>query len=294
MKMLLMGLGESGKSSIKSVVFDGKKPTDVSDYHATIEYLRYNESVLDENFQIFDCGGQENFLDVFMNKQAPFIFSNVKVFVWVVDTSDFSKLSKSRFYFQLAIKEIDKYSPSAKIFCLFHKMDLILPEKANEIIKSMKSYFVSQNPRNITYYSTSIFTEKLFSAFGNILQALISESTVVQNVSHQIKEFIQANYNVISGITIYTDEGLPIIEEGELTDILLLPANFWLTNIESLKRVFINNESVKGIIEIDDYILYFKAMRKELLLSAIAKRSTPLPFVSASVDSLEKSVGEFF
>ncbi|MHA2328652.1 MAG: hypothetical protein ACXACR_09035, partial [Candidatus Hodarchaeales archaeon] len=78
-KILLLGLGASGKSSIKSVAFEGKAPEDLKYYEATINYARSQKSIMDSVFQILDCGGQESFLSVFVGEQAEFIFSKVSI-----------------------------------------------------------------------------------------------------------------------------------------------------------------------------------------------------------------------
>ena len=75
-KILFMGLGASGKSSIRSVVFEGKAPNEVKDYNATINYTRSTKNIIDSAFQIFDCGGQESFISVFIGEQAEFIASD--------------------------------------------------------------------------------------------------------------------------------------------------------------------------------------------------------------------------
>ena len=39
-KIIFMGLGASGKSSITSIIFEGKQPEEVLGYHATNNYAR--------------------------------------------------------------------------------------------------------------------------------------------------------------------------------------------------------------------------------------------------------------
>lgn len=118
-KVVFLGLGHSGKSSIKSVVFEGKSPEEVMDYAATINYTRSTKGVLDSAFQIFDCGGQENFISVFVGDQAEFIFSDVIVLIWVVDVSNMDQISTSKFYFDHALKRLNQYSPEAEIYVFF-------------------------------------------------------------------------------------------------------------------------------------------------------------------------------
>ena len=50
-KVLFMGLGASGKSSIRSIVFEGKSLEDVKDYKATINYTRSTKNIIDSGPQ---------------------------------------------------------------------------------------------------------------------------------------------------------------------------------------------------------------------------------------------------
>ena len=154
-KVLFMGLGASGKSSIRSVAFEGKSPEDVKDYSATINYTRSTKTIIDSAFQIVDCGGQESFISVFIGEQAEFIFSDVTILVWVVDVSTFDEVSTSKFYFDHATKRLNQFSPDAEIFCLFHKVDLLLPDMHEEIMETLKDYFVdTESSLKIHYYKT--------------------------------------------------------------------------------------------------------------------------------------------
>ncbi|MFX1512869.1 MAG: ADP-ribosylation factor-like protein, partial [Promethearchaeota archaeon] len=136
-KVLFMGLGASGKSSIRSVVFEGKSAEDVADYRATINYTRSQKSLVGTAFQIFDCGGQESFISNFVGGQAEFIFSDVRVLIWVVDVGNVDQVSTSKFYFDHAVNNLLKFSPGASIFCLFHKTDLLLPDMRDQLLETM-------------------------------------------------------------------------------------------------------------------------------------------------------------
>ena len=102
-KIIIMGLGASGKSSITSIIFEGKQPEDVKNYHATIQYERTPVSLI-KDLQILDCGGQDSFITAFLGEEkSEFIFSDLKVLIWVVDISDSKNVSTSKYYFDTAI-----------------------------------------------------------------------------------------------------------------------------------------------------------------------------------------------
>ncbi len=286
-KVLLMGLGASGKSSIRSVVFEGKSPEDVKDYNATINYTRSTKNIIDSAFQIFDCGGQESFISVFVGEQAEFIFSDVSILVWVVDVSNFDQVSTSKFYFDHAINRLNQYSPEAEVFCLVHKMDLLLPSMRGQVYETMKMYFVGKGNIKIHYRKTSIYDQSIHLAVGEMLQALILRSTKAKTVSEAIKEFIEQNTE-LSGIAIYTEDGLPVFEEGQLADKIILPANLWLANYDRMKGEFDTRDIFKTTLETNDYIFVFQRIqgKEDLLLSGIAKRVAPLQYVIVKMDKI--------
>lgn len=289
-KVLFMGLGASGKSSIRSIVFEGKSVEDVKDYKATINYTRSSKNIIDSAFQIFDCGGQESFISVFVGEQAEFIFNEVSILVWVVDVSNFDAVSTSKFYFDLAVKRLSEYSPDAEIFCFFHKVDLLLPDMKKQVIQTMESYFVSEGAFDIHYRGTSIHDNSIFLAVGDMVQTLILKTTKAKTVSEAIQEFIQT-HTELSGIAIYTaEEGLPVFEEGEMTDRIILPANLWLTNYDRLSEEFASDQTFKSTLETNDYILIFQKLKNELLLSGIAQKVAPLQYVLVKMEQLAEII----
>lgn len=291
-KVLFMGLGASGKSSIRSVVFEGKSPDDVKDYHATINYSRSTKNIIDSAFQIFDCGGQESFISVFVGEQAEFIFSDVAIMVWVVDVSNFDQVSTSKFYFDMAIKRLLEFSSESVIFCLFHKVDLLLPDMHNQVMDTMKQFFATED-FDIRYRGTSIFDQSIFQIIGEMIQTLILKNTKAKTVSEAIREFIEQNKE-LSGIAVYTQDGLPVFEEGDLAERIILPANLWLSNYERISSVFDTDESFKTTLETNDYILVFQRIQGEenLLLSGIAKRVAPLQYLLVKMEKMAEIVSD--
>ena len=118
---------------------------DVQDYEATIGYSRTMKSYIDTMFQIFDCGGKESFISAFIGDQAGFIFSDVVIFIWVVDMNNFDVVSTSRFYFNHGVTNLKKYSPDARIYCFFHKKDLFAPENQDQAATTLMQ-FLRSNP----------------------------------------------------------------------------------------------------------------------------------------------------
>lgn len=290
-KVLFMGLGGSGKSSIRSVVFDGKKPKEVRNYEATINYTRSSTSFIGDAIQIFDCGGQEAYLNNFVGEKAEFIFSYVNTLIWVVDVGKFDHLSSSKFYFDQAVKNMKKYSPEGEIYCFFHKMDLILPHMKEEVIKNLKQYFTTRLSAEIHSHATSIFDASVFAAIGEIIRKLIASSSKTQTVTEAIKEYITEGQD-LTGIVVYSSEGLPVFEEGKMTDKTILPANLWLVISDKIDRSFGKQETFKSMLETDEYIFLFQRMKNEWFLAGIAKKMAERQYVMIKMDQLSDVVNK--
>lgn len=286
-----MGLGASGKSSIRSIVFEGKSVEDVKDYKATINYTRSTKNIIDSAFQIFDCGGQESFISVFVGEQAEFIFNDVMILVWVVDVSNFDAVSTSKFYFDHAAKRLSEYSLDAEIFCLFHKVDLLLPDMKEQVFQTMKNYFTSEQLFKIHYRETSIYNNSIYLAVGEMIQTLILKTTKAKTVSEAIQEFIQA-HTELSGIAVYSDEGLPVFEEGKMADQIILPANLWLSNYDRISDEFASDQTFKTTLETNDYIFIFQRLKNELMLSGIARKVSPLHYVAVKMEQLAEIINK--
>jgi GTPase SAR1 family protein len=284
-KLLLMGLGASGKSSIRSVAFEGKSPEDVKDYKATINYTRSMKTIISSPFEIFDCGGQESFISVFVGEQAELIFTNVSVLVWVVDLSDFDQVSTSRFYFKNAVTQLAKYSPSAIIYCLLHKMDLVLADTRPKIIDTLKDFFTPPDKIKIFYRGTSIFDKSIYSAVAEIVQALIIQSSEAKNISDVLQKFIESTEE-LSGIALYTEEGLPVFEEGDLAESILIPANLWLSNLDRIQDEFKTSKTYKTYLETDDLIFVCERLKSEIILTGIARKVAPLQYILIKMDEV--------
>ena len=64
-KIVIMGMAESGKSTIIDAVTKRIIPSRDARYKATINYQRKKLDILDKDLTIFDLGGQVLFLDRF-------------------------------------------------------------------------------------------------------------------------------------------------------------------------------------------------------------------------------------
>lgn len=289
-KVLFMGLGASGKSSIRTVIFEGKTTEEVADYSATINYTRSTRNLVGTAFQIFDCGGQESFISNFVGEQAEFIFSDVRLLIWVADVSDFNQVSTSKFYFDQAISKLIEYSPSAAVFCLFHKIDLLQEDMRKDLIENMRQYFVAPKAVEIHYRGTTIFDASIFNTIGEAMRLLISQSPKAKSLDDAVQNYAQQTQE-LSGIIVYTNDGLPIVEAGN-TEKIIVPANLWMINIAQISTVFQTQKILRSTLETDEHIFVFQKINNNLLLAGVTERVVPLHFVTIKMEQLANIVNE--
>jgi GTPase SAR1 family protein len=94
---------------------------------------------------LWDCGGQEAFMENYFASQRDNIFSNVEVLIYVFDVES-HELEKDMHYYQSCLEAILQNSPNAKIFCLIHKMDLV-QEEQRDLVRNNNYYLGSWKSR---------------------------------------------------------------------------------------------------------------------------------------------------
>ncbi|VDK19524.1 unnamed protein product [Anisakis simplex] len=141
-KVLLMGKSGSGKTSMRSIIFANYIARDTSRLGPTMEvehaHVRFLGNLV---LHLWDCGGQEAFMENYLASQKDQIFKNVQVLIYVFDVES-RELEKDYRYYQSCLEALLHNSPNAKVFCLIHKMDLVSEEHRDQV-SSASSKFLS-------------------------------------------------------------------------------------------------------------------------------------------------------
>mmetsp|Transcript_21481 Transcript_21481/g.31956 ORF Transcript_21481/g.31956 Transcript_21481/m.31956 type:complete len:306 (-) Transcript_21481:156-1073(-) len=181
-KVLLMGKSGSGKTSMRSIIFANflAKPTmrlgpTLNVDHDNVKFL--GNLVLN----LWDCGGQDAFMEAFFNSERNNTFSGVHVLIYVFD-ADSHEHKKDIDQFQSCLESINDLSPDARIFCLIHKMDLIKNEEERERLLEERRQELSKlaAPRKLTVFRTSIWDETLYKAWSEIVYRLVPNVSLLQ------------------------------------------------------------------------------------------------------------------
>jgi len=170
-KIILLGLSQAGKTSIRDVVFGGKAPEETQNYAATLNYERQIEQVADEAVTVMDLGGQEVFLKRFLSSMSSFIFSNVAVLVFICDISTPDKFPQSLKAFVEGVTRLEEMSDvQPAIYVLLHKTDLMpdLTQRAERMELLMELFQDAAPNKNITFLQTSIYDNSIHEAFKRV------------------------------------------------------------------------------------------------------------------------------
>jgi len=188
-KVLLMGKSGSGKTSMRSIIFANYIARDTRRLGATIDvehsHVRFLGNLV---LNLWDCGGQEAFMENYFASQRDNIFRNVEVLIYVFDVES-RELEKDIHYYQSCLEAILQNSPEAKVFCLIHKMDLVQDDQRDMIYMERQDDLKRlSKPLECTCFATSIWDETLYKAWSSIVYQLIPN---VQQLEENLSTFAE-------------------------------------------------------------------------------------------------------
>ncbi|XP_007956730.1 ras-related GTP-binding protein B [Orycteropus afer afer] len=221
-KVLLMGKSGSGKTSMRSIIFANYIARDTRRLGATIldrlHSLQINSSLSTYSLvdsvgntktfdvehshvrflgnlvlNLWDCGGQDTFMENYFTSQRDNIFRNVEVLIYVFDVES-RELEKDMHYYQSCLEAILQNSPDAKIFCLVHKMDLVQEDQRDLIFKEREEDLKRlSRPLECSCFRTSIWDETLYKAWSSIVYQLIPNVQQLEMNLRNFAEIIEAD-----------------------------------------------------------------------------------------------------
>ena len=173
--------------------------------HSTLRFLG------NLTLTLWDCGGQDVFMENYFESQKEHIFRNATVLIYVISVAVGGDHQKEVLYFRNAIENLRALSPNARVFCLIHKFDLV-PPADRESVFAKQSAELSEiaGPTNIEFFATSIWDETLYKAWSRIVYAIIPNAPAIERQLTTIADtqsadevvlFEMATFLVISHVT---------------------------------------------------------------------------------------------
>lgn len=110
---------------------------------------------------LWDCGGQDAFMDSYLSAQRNTVFQHVGVLIYVFDVESRAAM-KDLSYYHECMENLEQFSPDAAVFLLLHKMDLVRGPKGPAFDKKKKELEEASGDKPITVFGTSIYDESLY------------------------------------------------------------------------------------------------------------------------------------
>ncbi|MFX1533106.1 MAG: ADP-ribosylation factor-like protein [Promethearchaeota archaeon] len=299
-KIILLGLAESGKTTILKVVSEGYIPDKKAPYSATLDYTRKKVSLFGKDLTVFDLGGQKAFLDRFIGELAGFIFSGVKVLIYVVDIVEVNRLSMAKYYLDLALKRIKQYSPTAAVNVFLHKTDLIDQkdqERLTEFCNNIKTFLSDESDYPMTFFETSVFNPAIFQVFKDLLAPLTEGDGTISSI---LDGFVKGNADLGTMAQIFTQDEQGLIETENFTHV---SPNNTRQILDKMSQYLANKkeESASSVfLETKDNIFFVQFLEKNhvLLLSFsrtdLAAKQVGIPTLHNRVLLLTQQLNRLF
>ncbi|PSR77513.1 GTP-binding protein GTR1 [Coniella lustricola] len=209
-KVLLMGKSGSGKSSMRSIIFSNYLAVDTRRLGATIDVdLSHVKFLGNLTLNLWDCGGQEAFMENYINQQRAHVFSSVGVLIYVFDMES-RDVDRDLATYVSIVSALAQYSPTAKVFVLIHKMDLIMGNmkesvfndrvrlvrnKTTEALQNVLGTAASASSQpllDIQPFATSIWDQSLYKAWSSIIHDLIPNLAIIERELSALGQAIEA------------------------------------------------------------------------------------------------------
>ncbi|KAF1991269.1 GTP-binding protein GTR1 [Aulographum hederae CBS 113979] len=194
-KVLLMGKSGAGKTSMRSIVFSNYVAKDVRRLGATIDVEHSNIKFMGNlMLNLWDCGGQDGFVENYLTHQRTHVFGSVAVLIFVFDIES-REFAADVINYSNIIRALSECSPNAKVFILIHKMDLVQTRLRDQLFAERADYIRGASEGfkdSVDFFATSIWDQSLYRAWTMIIYHLIPNAASIETLLQQLAEVIDA------------------------------------------------------------------------------------------------------
>jgi len=203
-KVLMLGRAETGKTTIKQIIFEGKDPKSLlnNPLEPTRGITPSVHSWMDLQLGLFDTSGQE--LQALLGEQnveeQSIAFDNVDVILYLFDYSLW--VDKREIIFK-DIKKItsiiNKNDINAEVVLFLHKIDLINEDSRTEVFKEAKKILLKDFKVRIFY--TSIYPNLIYRLYNAFYEILSDFSKETRNIKGILDAIIKDSEKIMCFIT---------------------------------------------------------------------------------------------
>ena len=191
----------------KRQVFNNYIASDVRRLGATIDIEHSNIRFMGNlTLNLWDCGGQDAFMENYLSRQKEHVFGNVAVLIYVFDVES-REFNADLIGYSRIVRAIEentgtgsKGREGCRIWVLVHKMDLldsairpqIFAERCAAIQKASEGF-----SKSVQFFQTSIWDETLYRAWTHIIRNLIPNATAIDDTLQKLSRAMQARECVL-------------------------------------------------------------------------------------------------
>jgi Ras-related GTP-binding protein A/B len=149
---------------------------------------------------LWDCGGQQNLFASYLDGRQKQVFGAAMVLIFVFDLVGEDNWQKDMRSYKECLAALQLNSPSAQVFCLLHKMDLVEAPRREGIYTSRVDELRKTSQGHgfhIECFGTSIMDETIYQAWSKILQVLIPNLHELERRLDRFAELASAEEVVI-------------------------------------------------------------------------------------------------
>jgi Ras-related GTP-binding protein A/B len=155
-------------------------------------------------------------METYLNTQRDHVFSSVAILIYVFDAES-KEFERDLITYASVVRALHENSPSAAVFCLIHKMDLVPESFHDKIYEQRKKAVISRTEFfDITCFPTSIWTHTLYKAWGDIVYTLIPNTNQIKYMLEQVGEGIEAEEIILFERTTFLPVCTVCSDVGEL------------------------------------------------------------------------------
>jgi len=284
-KVVVLGLSQSGKTSIRQVVFEGFTPEATALNPATVRINRKLFNLAGGGINLFDIGGQTNYLNEIFQQYKERTFSDVRAAIFVVDVSDAANVMRSKYYFDLTLKNLGDLSQTARIYVFAHKIDVVPLNKRNSIVQSIGEIFEVEKFDNVKIFGTSIFDNSVWDAMQEVLSYVYPRDDVKTT---EIKSIV-GNYN-LEFLALSTSQGLILYSEPEVVS----GVNYQRMKNELAKAYFPGMILQQAIFAYGNYTVFMKEVDDDLIVTTIFPEQTAIAKAQDNFSVLSDQISNLF
>jgi Ras-related GTP-binding protein A/B len=137
---------------------------------------------------------QDGFVENYLTHQRTHVFSSVAVLIFVFDIES-REFQADVISYSNIIRALAESSPSAKVFILIHKMDLVQARLRQQLFEERADYIRQASEGfkdSVEFWATSIWDQSLYKAWTQIIYYLIPNAGTIESLLRQLADIIDA------------------------------------------------------------------------------------------------------